>query len=323
MIQDKDAEFHPAPADDALWAETNYFGFEVPDVPLHVGLYSLFRPNLGVVNSAIFANSRRVTSGWETDYWDHRAYLPMKASESLLGFELRNSLKVTCLEPNRVWELRFHQPELLSVDVRFEALMPPFDIHDPDMDPRANRGGSDLSAGELWSGGHFDMTGAVTGSVTVRGRRHDVDWLSTMDHSWGHRDEYQPGVMTWLQAHFSRNLAVHGMFGFDPATPAGEDLQLSLTHGYLLQDGAAIGLKDGTGTTYRTGLYPDRVILDLVDARDRSWHLEGESQTAFPAEYWPGSMSFMVLPRWSMNGATGYGTSTDFYDYGHFPPLFP
>ena len=73
----------------------------------------------------------------------------------------------------------------------------------------------------------------------------------------------------------------------------------------------------------RTGLYPDRVTLDLVDARDRSWHLEGESQTAFPAEYWPGSMSFMVLPRWSMNGATGYGTSTDFYDYSHFPPLFP
>jgi hypothetical protein len=33
MIQDKDAELHPAPADDPLWAETNYFGFEVPDVP--------------------------------------------------------------------------------------------------------------------------------------------------------------------------------------------------------------------------------------------------------------------------------------------------
>jgi hypothetical protein len=47
------------------------------------------------------------------------------------------------------------------------------------------------------------------------------------------------------------------------------------------------------------------------------------SQTAFPAEYWPGSMSFMVLPRWSMNGKTGYGTSTDFYDYTHFPRLFP
>jgi hypothetical protein len=133
----------------------------VPEVPLHIGLYSLFRPNLGVVNSAIFANSRRVTSSWETDYWDHRAYLPMKPDESLLGFEFRNSLKVTCLEPNKVWDLHFDQPGFLSVDVRFEALMPPFDIHDPDMDPRAGRGGSDLSAGELWAGGHFDMTGPL------------------------------------------------------------------------------------------------------------------------------------------------------------------
>jgi hypothetical protein len=322
MIQDKDAELHPAAAGDPLWAETNYFGFEIPEVPLHIGLYSLFRPNLGIVNSAIFANSRRVTSSWEADYWDHRAYLPLKPDQSLLAFELRNSLKVTCLEPNKVWDLHFDQPGLLSVDVRFEALMPPFDIHDPDMDPRAHRGGSDLSAGELW-GGHFDMTGAVTGVVVVRGVRHDVDWLSTMDHSWGHRDEYQPGVMTWLQAHVSRDLAVHGMFDFDPATPAGENLQLSLTHGYLLQGGTAIGLKDGTGITQRSGLYPDLITLDLVDAQDRPWHLEGESQTAFPAEYWPGSMSFMVLPRWSMNGKTGYGTSTDFYDYSHLPRLFP
>jgi hypothetical protein len=44
--------------------------------------------------------------------------------------------------------LHFDQPGLLSVHVRFEALMPPFDMHDPDMDPRARRGSSDLSAGE-------------------------------------------------------------------------------------------------------------------------------------------------------------------------------
>ena len=143
MIQDKDAELHPAPADDPLWAETNYFGFEVPEVPLHIGLYSLFRPNLGIVNSAIFANSRRVTSGWEVDYWDHRAYLPMKADESLLGFELRNSLGSPAW--NRTGSgSSLPSADLLSVGVRFEALMPPFDIHDPHMDPRADRGGSDL-----------------------------------------------------------------------------------------------------------------------------------------------------------------------------------
>lgn len=322
MIEDKDAEFHAPPAGQPLWAETNYFGFEIPEVPLHIGLYSLFRPNLGVVNSAVFVNSRKVSSGWEIDYWDHRAYLPMAPDLSLLDFELRNGLQVRCLEPNRVWELRFAKEGVLDIDVRFEALMQPFDIHDPDMDPRARRTGGDLSAAALWAGGHFDMTGAVTGEVTLHGRKLTVDSLSTMDHSWGVRDEYQPGVMTWLQAHFSRDLAVHGMFDFDPTTPPDGDLELSLTHGYVLDHGVGVGLKEGRGTTERSGLYPTRISLELVDARDRTWSLVGESQTRFPAEYWPGSMSFMVLPRWTMDGRTGHGTSTDFYDYAHFTQLF-
>jgi hypothetical protein len=29
-----------------------------------------------------------------------------------------------------------------------------------------------------------------------------------------------------------------------------------------------------------------------------------------------------VLPRWTMDGRTGHGTSTDFYDYAHFTQLF-
>src|SRR5690625_2576661 len=158
MILDKDADFHDPQVGEPLWAETNYFGFEIPEVPLHVGLYSLFRPNLDVVNSAIFVNSRKVTSAWETDYWDHRAYLPLNG-QKLTNFELANGLKVVCREPNRVWDISFNKAGApLEIDVRFEALMQPFDMHDPSMNPRAKRRGTDLSAGDLWAGGHFDMT---------------------------------------------------------------------------------------------------------------------------------------------------------------------
>ena len=323
MILDTDAELHEPKAGEPLWGETNYFGFEIPEVPLHVGLYSLFRPNLGIVNSAIFVNSRHVVSGWEIDYWDHRAYLPLDG-QPLTDFELANGLRVRSREPNRLWDISFHRAGApLEIDVTFEALMPPLDIHDPEMDPRAKRGGTDLSAGALWAGGHFDLTGAVTGTVTLRGRTHRVDWLSTMDHSWGVRGEFQPGTMTWLQAHFSRELAVHAMFEFDPATPVGEPLDLRLTHGYLMRDGSARGFKDGRGRTERDGLYQASTSLDLVDVDDRVWHLEGARLTQFPAEYWPGSMSMMVMKRWQMDGLTGYGTSTDFYDYSHFTRLYP
>lgn len=320
MIIDSDAEFHPS-GTERMWTETNYFGFEIPSVPMHVGLYALFRPNLGVVNSAIFVNSRRVTASWEIDYWDSRAYLPMPASGSLLDVALTNGLRIRCLEPNRLWELDFADGGPLEVHVRFEALMKGFDIHDPDMDPRAHSAKDDLSAGAAYAG-HFDMTGAVTGHVVVNGTRHEVDWMSTMDHSWGVREERQLGTMTWLQAHFSRDLAVHAMFAFDPTIGPDRPFDIDLTHGYVMDHGEGVGLAEGSGRVTRCGMYAETITLDLLDAQDRRWELRGEAQTAFPCQYWPGSMAFMVLPRWQLGELTGYGTSTDFLDLAHFTRLY-
>lgn len=320
MITPGDAEFH-SPSEDRMWTETNYFGFEVSQVPLHVGLYMLFRPNLGLVNSAVFVNSRRVDAPWEIDYWDSRAYLPMPESGSLLDYTLANGVSVTCREPNKVWDLRFDN-ESLKVDVRYEALMEPFDIHDPSMDPRARNARSDLSASAAWAGGHFDMTGKVTGEVVVNGVRHEVDSMSTMDHSWGVREEKQKGVMTWLQAHFSHDLAVHAMFDFDPTIGPDQPFDAALTHGYVLDHGKGVGLKDGSAHITRVGMYPETISLALVDAQDREWHLEGEAQTRFPCQYWPGSMAFMVMPRWRMGDRVAHGTSTDFLDLCHFTGLY-
>ena len=56
MITDVDAHLHK-PNDDPAWAETNYFGFYVPERNLNCGVYALWRPNLGVVLSTICLNS--------------------------------------------------------------------------------------------------------------------------------------------------------------------------------------------------------------------------------------------------------------------------
>ncbi|HEV7536877.1 MAG TPA: hypothetical protein VGP90_14650 [Acidimicrobiia bacterium] len=321
MIRPEDAQFHPPASDDRMWAETNFFGFEIPDSNMHAGVYALFRPNLGVVNSAIFINSRRVAAAWETDYWESRAYLPMPEGRNLLDYRLDNGLTVRCHKPNELWDISYESPEA-TIDLRFEALMPGFDIHDPDMDPRAKvaaRG--DLSASAAYAG-HFDMTGRITGEVVVHGTRHAVDWFSTMDHSWGVRQEVQPGVMTWLQAHISSDLSFHVMFDFDPTVGPDQVVDLALTHGYVMDHGEGIGLKAATGRTERSGLYPERITLELVDARDRRWTLHGEAQTTFPCQYWPGSMAFMVLNRWTVGDRTGYGTVTDFFDLKHLPRLY-
>lgn len=321
MIEPQDAEFHPV-GPDRMWTETNYFGFDVPAVPLHVGLYALFRPNLGTVNSAVFANSRTVENSWQIDFWDSRAYLPMPEGRSLLDYRLDNGLAVRCLEPNRLWHLQYDNDESFSVDVRFQALMEPFDIHDPDMDPRARRtSGEDLSASAAYAG-HFDMTGAVTGHIVLNGTRHEVDALCTMDHSWGVRAEKQLGTMTWLQCHFSPDFALHAMFEFDPTVGPDQPIECRLTHGYVMDHGKAVGLKDGVARMHRVGFYSDRASLELVDAQDRVFRVEGRAQTRAPIQYWPGSMAFMVMPRWEMDGMVGYGTCTDFLDLYHFTRLY-
>ncbi len=57
MITAADAEFHEPDGPDPTWGETNFFGFYSAQEPLNIGVYTLFRPNLGVVLSTISMNS--------------------------------------------------------------------------------------------------------------------------------------------------------------------------------------------------------------------------------------------------------------------------
>lgn len=135
MIKTEDAEFHEPDSADPTWAETNYFGFYSAEANLNCGVYTLFRPNLGVVHSTICLNSGDALLPWHADYCDLRSHLPIPEPRSLLNYSLANGLTVRTLEPNMAWHLTYDDGEGTSIDVTYRALMPPFDIHDPEMDP--------------------------------------------------------------------------------------------------------------------------------------------------------------------------------------------
>ncbi len=135
MITAQDAEFHTPVADDPTWAETNYFGFYVPELRLNGGVYGLFRPNLGVVNTTVSLNSRKVRAPWEAEYWDSQVHGPIPHNRSLLDYRLANGLSGRCPEPNRVWDVDYDDGEGTEIHFRYTALMEPFDIHDPKQDP--------------------------------------------------------------------------------------------------------------------------------------------------------------------------------------------
>lgn len=312
MIGPQDAQLHEPTTDDPLWGETNYFGLYVADVPVNIGVYALFRTNTGVVNTNVSVNSRRVTMPWAADYWDAWGQAAFPEPANLLDYELANGLHVVCREPNAVWDVDYeHGP--VSLHFRFTALMDPYDINDPDQDPMvaAKAEGSDFSWGHAYAG-HFDLTGHVEGELVLRGSPHAIDCVTTMDHSWGVRQERQTTVMSWMHAHVSKDLAVHGIFDFDPNTGPDSTTPVRLTHGYVMDHGKAVGLKAGHGTTRRAGFYPEQVDLTLTDAQDREWVLSGEARTTFPWQAWPGTVGHNSLLAWTVNGQPGWGEAMDF-----------
>jgi hypothetical protein len=313
MITDEDADFHAPDEGDATWAETNYFGFYSAEGPLNVGVYTLFRPNLGVVHSTICMNSGDALQPWRADFCDMQSHLPIPEPRSLSSYSLANGLSVTTLSPNDSWRIEYDDGDGTTIDVMYKALMSGFDIQDPDMDPitAAQSKESGFAWGTAYNG-HFDQTGHYTGHVTIRGRAIPIDCTSTMDHSWGPRAERGGPNMSWLHAHFSDDYAIHAIFSFDE-TQAGRDL--TLTHGYVLRDGTVSGLASGTGTTIRDDeFYARAVDLSVVDADGGEHRLTGRGLTRFPWQAWPNTVGFNVLAEWQAAGLTGYGEIQDFVD---------
>ena len=313
MIRPEDAQFHQPDKADASWAETNFFGFYNAEAHLNIGVYALFRTNLGVVTSTICMNSGRSITPWEADFSDLRAAIPIPPSRNLLDYTLSNGLSVHCTKPNMDWKIEYDDGDGTQIDVEYRSLMPPFDIHDPTMDPMA--ASKSVEGKFAWGtayNGHFDQTGQVRGSVAIRGQRYPINCISTMDHSWGPRPERGAPNMSWLHAHFSKDLAIHAIFAFDPAINARE---LALAHGYVLEHGQVFGLKAGRGKTVRkVDRYAASVELALTDSRGREWRLDAEGLTTFPWQCWANMVAFNVLARWRCGAQTGYGEIMDFFE---------
>jgi hypothetical protein len=305
MIRPEDARLHTPSSPSRSWAETNYWGFHIPGTDYLVTIYALFRTNLNVVQTMVVINSRRAQAVWEGDYWDFQAHVPMGPDLDLTNYSLESGLTVRAIEPNQHYEVRFDDGEGTSIEFTFRGLMPPFDIHDPEMDPLA---------GEAWGdayNGHFDQTGVFTGTVTLRGHAMPFECVSTWDHSWGIRPERHRSSLSWLHAHFSADYAIHAMLAYDVADRA---TTMTLTHGYVMDHGKAYGMRAGSGTTEHDGWYPSVKDITLTDVRGKEYRLRGTGRTTFPLHAWPNIMFFNALMDWTdQDGNTAVGETMDFY----------
>lgn len=306
MIKPEDIEFHPCQPGDHLQAETNYFCFTIPDQHLMVTAYTVFRKGIGVMSSDIVVYGDLVRDRAECVYIDNQQHLP--APERLSDYRTANGLRVKA-HSVRDYTLSYQGYDDLRFNVEFRGLMDPFDIHDPDHSPKAKRtvteqhSGSGLGASY---GGHFDLTGKITGELILKGRRYPVDCVETMDHSWGPRAEIGIGSMAWMTAHFGPDLAIHWISAWDSSLP--HDQQHRLAHGYVVDTGRIFGLTDMQLSVRHVGRMIVALDVEVTDVSGRRFAMTGMSIAGGPWECYLCTEVYAALVRWRLpDGRVGHG----------------
>ena len=307
MITARDVRRHEPPTNDPTFAETNYFGFYMPEEGINCAIYVLLRPNVGVALSAVALIQGENASHYDALYCDYQVHLPMPAGD-LDDFELANGLKIKAVDPPAGYEIDYVGYGGTEVHVAYEALMPPYDINDVEMDPIAAAEQGEAAGWDAAYKGHYDQTGEFTGEVRVRGKSYNVNCVSTMDHSWGVRPEMDLPTISWLHAHFGRDLAVHCIFSIDPYRT---DEMAPFAYGYILEDGEVYGLTGGKGRASRDRFQLNTIELDVTDVRGKRFNVTGNTIANCPWVAWPGICDFQSLVRWELAGRIGYGEVQD------------
>jgi hypothetical protein len=305
MIKAHDIDFHRAAAgDDFRWCETNPFLFNIPEARISGSLYTVTRPVLGVCMSDVTVCDRIAVSWEEQCYIDNQQHLP--CPQTLADYSLPNGLHVIAHQPLVRYSATYAGIDDTRIALEFRALMPPYDMNDPDMDPLA---GQRLERG--WSeafGGHFEITGRVTGELVLRGRRYPIDCIDTLDRSWGPRQERDNASVVWLHGSFGERLTVHVLAAFDPVRSA----ELGpLISGYVLEDGAVYGLTAVQGRSERQGLCPMSTLVRATDRRGKVFEMTGAAINAAPWAPYPSVVYAQCLMRWNCGGEIGYGVQQD------------
>jgi len=302
MIGPEDVEFHPVPDEHReTWAETNYFPCWIPEVGLSGAVYNVFRPGLGVCLSDITIFDR-CASHWEgLAYTDNQQHIP--CPPSLSRYSLRNGLTVEAVNGPLDYGIDYVGIDDTELHFHFRGLMRPQDFNDPDQDPLARQ----QRAGGSWDkafGGHFDLTGRIEGELRLRGERHRIACLATMDHSWGPRTERNNGSAVFFQAHFAGDLSVNALMMLDPADMSSFGPVL---HGYVMRGGEVRALVAGEGRTERSGIQPDRFYLAVEDTDGERLALSGHFETWAPWAPYTSVLYYQGMARWEHQGQIGTG----------------
>lgn len=192
MITAKDIDYHHAPGVcvNHEWAETNFFGFYIPEERLLGSIYTVARAGTGACVSEFIVYRGLAQDRMNVVHFDVQEHLPLP--QSLSDYALPNGMHVRAVNPPRDYRIEYRGRNGTQLDLDYRGLMAPFDIHDAGQNARAAKTAHEQSAGSGFGEGykgHFDQTAHVTGRLTLGDKTYAIDCVDTMDHSWGPRAE--------------------------------------------------------------------------------------------------------------------------------------
>jgi hypothetical protein len=306
MIRPSDVAYHTPDDVQYDWAETNYFSFYIPEANLTGWVYVIARPGVGAMVCDIEVMDRIGRITLETAYFDFQQHMPMP--EKLEDFSLPNGLSLKTDNEPRDYLLDYHGTDDTHFKLKFAGIMEPFDIHDPAMDPLASADPNKSGFGSAYAN-HFDMTCHVTGRVRVRGKDYDVDCVTTMDHSWGPRNERGMNPMGWINGNFGTDLAFSTIWTLDQFKEGWD--QFGLAHGYVLKDGEVRGLNKGRIRANRQGPFPIGYEAVVTDTQGRDYNFIGTTVNQTPWACYSNIMAINTTVRWFHDAREGYGLAQE------------
>jgi hypothetical protein len=297
---------NPADADHS-WVETYVLPVVVPEERIYALIYVCVRPGLGVMANQVMICGALCESRAELLHYTDNQHLPAPAKFSDWSSEI--GLTVRATDPPRTFRIDYEAADGTEIHVDWVGLMDPFDIHDPNHSPQAGSVEdmhADIETGHKHQAGHFDMTGRMTGTLTVGGREFEVDGIERMDHSWGPRDPTVIKNMYIVSATFGEDLAFHMICPWQPDLTGTDAFQL--THGYVLHDGEVYGLtSEATMSATMHGLICTGLEMTVKDTRGETFDLRATADIGAPWYPYPSAISYNALMRWTYGDRTGYG----------------
>lgn len=308
MIQASDIEFHPRDPADRIWTETTYLAFNVPEEALFGTCYVLARPNLGVAMSSVVIARGVRRRPHEVDFCDPQIHLPCPASYA--RFSLANGLSV---EARSLTDWRFsyqHGLGACSFDLELKGLHHPYDPTDSRENPAAAghvTDAPDPRIGDAWSHGHFDLKGRITGSLTLRGRRFEVDCYDGMDRSWGPRNETPSRATSYISVNCGDAMALWLTMTLD-VTAGGQVRYGKINSGFIVEQGVVTPVvkAEVQATTVDMLTISDHIVVE--DGRGRQHEFFGAAIGTRPmGSVNPSIAAFISLMRYQYGTNVGHG----------------